>query len=820
MRSLTKSLLILSLPLYACTLFPRVAQLFPTATPSPYLAWPVTPRVSVTRTISPRSPGTPVATRPPTDTPTPASSAEYLTLGMSARRNGDYTSAVSAFQSALRRDPTAELAREVQFRLAESYYLARDSERAIPGLATYIQAFPNSAEAYSARYFLADLYRARRDYPNALAHLRIVRAQTQSLAGEIDAEIAQVMVLTGDFANAHTQYDRALADSTLSSAARVRISLSAGAALIASGNPAQAAARYDAALPFVRDAPTRAALNLFAGQQYAAANQMDLATARWNRAINETPEESSAYTALLELVNRNIPVDEFQRGLVDYYAGAYDSAIAAFQRNLPGASTRVADARYYLAKSLARKGNPAQALVEYDVIINTLRTSNRLGDAMIGKGEALEALGKMDDAIGVYMQLPSLALNDARADDALALAGEMLTRSRRYRESAVIYDQLTANYPTRDTAAEAFFRAGLNYYRAQDTTNATARWQSLTQRYPQSEYAPAALYWLGKASAARGQTQAARDVWSKAAALSKPNQPFRYNYYSARAEHAREPAPSSNVRRLYDQSRYAMGSAAEQAELENWLANWKGISSALVGRLDEKIRGDLRFRRGEELLRLNRILDARVEFAGLIDETWKDDALALYALALYFQQVDLYSLSVTCADRIALLASNAGAPHPPRYLNVLRYPTYYADLVVAESRANGQSPLEYFAIMRLESRFDTWVTGPLKEKGLGQLTSVVARSVAQNLNIKAFNEDQLYLPWINIRMGTWLYGQNARQLEDPIYAFAAYNAGLGRALRWRNADVDLAVEDIDIPSTMTYVHIVYPYWREYEGLYR
>jgi soluble lytic murein transglycosylase-like protein len=69
-------------------------------------------------------------------------------------------------------------------------------------------------------------------------------------------------------------------------------------------------------------------------------------------------------------------------------------------------------------------------------------------------------------------------------------------------------------------------------------------------------------------------------------------------------------------------------------------------------------------------------------------------------------------------------------------------------------------------------------------------------------------------------MGTWLYGQNARQLEDPIYAFAAYNAGLGRALRWRNADVDMAVEDMDIASTMTYVHIVYSYWRAYEKLYR
>ncbi len=821
MRSLIELTLVLSLLLGACPVVPQVSQLFATPTPAAFTVT-LTPKRAGTPTVTLRPLRSLTPTREPTDTPTPtpASSPEFFKLGLSARRNGDYTRASAAFQGALSLKPPSDLARESQFRLAESYYLSNDSERAIASLSSYLQAYPQSTEAYATRYFLADLYRARKDYWNALAQLRIMRDQTQTLAGEIDAEIAQVLELAGDSANANAQYDRALADSTLSPSARVRISLRAGATLIASGNRGRAAARYDAALAFANDAPTRAALNLFAGQAYAAANQMDSAIARWNRVINETPEQPSAYTALLELVNRNIPVDEYQRGLVDYQAGAYDAAIAAFQRHLQGPSPRAGAARYYLASALARKGSYPQAITEYDIIIDDLRASDRVPEAILGKAEALQALGKIDDAISTYKQLPALVPNDAQADQALLRAGETLERVKRYRDAAPIFDQLFANYSTRDSAAEALFRAGLDYYRTQDNQNATARWQTLVQRYPQSAFFSSAFYWLGKAAAARGQIESAQSFWTQAAALSQVGKPFRYNYYSARAKSALGIPQRPDERRLFDLTRYSMGSAADRAELENWLGNWTRVPRAFIGQLDEKVRGDLHFRRGEELLRLNRIVDARLEFAVLIDETWKDDVPALYALAVYFQDAGLYSLSVTAADRIAVLASSAGAPNPPRYLNLLRYPTYYSDLVVAESRANRINPLLYFATLRLESRFDPLVTGPLKEKGLGQLTSAVARSVAQYLNMKDFKEDQLYLPFVNLRMGTWLFAQDAKQFEDPIYAFAAYNAGLGRALGWRNANVDLAVEEMDIASTMTYVHITYAYWRQYEELYR
>jgi soluble lytic murein transglycosylase len=623
----------------------------------------------------------------------------------------------------------------------------------------------------------------------------------------------------GDAASSLNYYDRALQDASLPTARRLDILMRAGNVHLAAGQAARAAARYDEALTLAQEPLTISAIYLFAGRGYAGANQMDLAAARWTSAITETPDQMYAPQALGELTNRNLPVDDFQRGLVQYHAGDYNAAIEAFRRNLSSAAPRAGDAHYYIGKAYAALGAYSQAIAEYDGVIKMQPKDKRAPDAFMAQAEAYEAIGEVDQSVIAYKSLATQFPDDALADKALLQAGLILEQLNRHREAAAVFEQLQAQYATRETAPEALFRAGLDYYRLQDAPMATARWQSLVETYPLSPYLTSGLYWLGKAAMERGQTDKATNFWTQAAAQTeRVKQPFRFSYYAWRAKQALEPPASPGDRRLYDLTRYAMGSPAERAAFEKWLESWTKAPLASPGNLDASIRENVHFRRGEEWLRLGRIADARGEFAELIDEH-QDDVPGLYALAIYFQDVTLYALSGLSADRIALLAQNAGATRAPRFLQTLRYPTYYADLVVAESKANHIDPLFEFATIRLESRYDTWVTGPFGEKGLAQLEEYTARSSAEALNMKDFNLDQLYRPVVNLHMSAWLFAQNSRQLNDPIYAFAAYNAGLPRALGWVGNDVDLAVEEFDIPLTRLYVHMAYGYWRQYLDLY-
>jgi soluble lytic murein transglycosylase len=261
-----------------------------------------------------------------------------------------------------------------------------------------------------------------------------------------------------------------------------------------------------------------------------------------------------------------------------------------------------------------------------------------------------------------------------------------------------------------------------------------------------------------------------------------------------------------------------MGGDAERAELEKWLTGWTQAASP-TATLDAATQGDLRFRRGAELLRLDRTVDARREFLALIVAK-KEDPRALYALALYLRDNNLYSLSMDCAERIARLAASAGAPTAPRLLWMLRYPTYYADLVVAEAKTNQVDPLLYFALIRQESTFNPWALSSSEARGLGQIVPATGREIAQRLGHKNFSLDQLYLPYISIRFGVWYFAQDMKMFNDPSYALMAYNAGAGRAKQWQRTDLDFAVEEITASETNIYVRVVYGNWRQYQMLYR
>ncbi|MBI5300604.1 MAG: transglycosylase SLT domain-containing protein [Chloroflexi bacterium] len=744
----------------------------------------------------------------PADAPTPVFSSDPFNDGLVARRNGDYARAIAAFNLVLASNPAGDLKAEAQYRLGEAYWLYNDDTRALTALTTYLQANPNGTRVPETRYLLADAYRAKKDYANALEQLRIYRGLTQTLIGDTDATIADVMVLAGDATSAVAQYDRALLDTTQSAGARINMLMRVADLHQGRGEPALAGARYDAALALASDARTRADLLRRAGDAYAAANKIDLALARWNDAL-KYPEQNAAYQSLVNLINRGAPVDDYTRGIVDYYAAAYDAAIAALQRELKDDSSRAGEVRYFLARSQVGKGAYSQAIAEYDAILKNLPKDKRVTDAYLGKAAAYAAIGKLDDAVAVYKKFAATLPDDALADDALWRAALLLERAKRYGDAALLFEQVHAKFPARERASEALFWAGMDHYRGKDFKTAMARWQTITKEYAKSSFYARALFWLGKAAQTRGQTADAKNYWTQAAATPD-------SYYAWRARDLLNP-PKTNT--FYDLARYAMNNDASRAEFEQWLAGWSKSDARVTTLVDAATRNDLNYRRGTELLRLDRTVEARREFATLVAEK-QDDARVLYTLAMYFRDNNLYSLALECAEKIARLATAAGAPAAPRFLMTMRYPTYYADLVVAEAQKNQVDPLLYFALIRQESSFNPWVTSSADARGLGQVMPATGRGIAQALGVRNFTLDQLYLPFVSVRFGVWYFAQDLKTYNEPIYALAAYNAGAGRVKNWQRNDLDFAVEEIDIAETASYVRIVYTNWRQYQVLYK
>ena len=782
-------LLLLGVLLTACS---TVTALLPNSTP----------------TAAPTSETTPTRLPDPSPTPTPAFSSNPYNDGMTARRNGDYARAVAAFQLVLKSNPAPDLASETQFRLGEADWLDDQDTQAVTTLNAYLQANPSGAHAAETHYLLADAYRVLKDYPNALAQLRTYRGLTPTLAGDIDATLADVMALAGDTDHAIKQYDLALKDTTLSDSTRLSILMRVADVYLGRTQPALAAARYDAAYAIAGDARTKADLDLRAGEAYAAASQLSLAIARWDDAITKYPDQPGAYKSLVDLVNRSAAVDEYQRGLVDYYAGAYDAAIAALGRYLNDNGTRAGDAHYFIAASYGGKGAYSQAINEYAALIQSLPKDKRVPDAYLGQAGALGILGRVDDAVATYKKLAAAFPDSSQAGEALWRAASLLDRVNRYTDAANVYQELQAQYPSNSHADDALFWAGLDYYQVKDLKNASALWQKIAKSYTKSTFYSRALYWLGKVAAAQGQTTAARDYWTQAAALPS-------DYYTWRASEQLTPTKSTTS---YDLARYAMDGAADRADFEKWLAGWSKGGS-VTSTIDAATRDNLHFKRGAELLRLDRTVDARREFQTVIANN-QDNPRTLYALALYFDENNLYSLVVDCGERIAKLAASAGAPDAPRLVWMFRFPTFYADLVVPQAQANKVDPLLYFALLKQESSFNPWSTSSAGARGLGQVMPATGQDIAQRLGVRNFSLDQLYLPYVSIRFGVWYFAQDLKRFNEPIYALAAYNAGTGRVKDWQRSDLDLAVEEIALSQTSLYVRIVYSNWRQYQQIYQ
>lgn len=90
-----------------------------------------------------------------------------------------------------------------------------------------------------------------------------------------------------------------------------------------------------------------------------------------------------------------------------------------------------------------------------------------------------------------------------------------------------------------------------------------------------------------------------------------------------------------------------------------------------------------------------------------------------------------------------------------------------------------------YGLIRQESAFISEVRSSAGAIGLMQLMPTTAKWVAKRVNLANFNTGKLADIDTNLALGTHYLRHVLDDLADPILATAAYNAGPGRARRWR-----------------------------------
>ncbi|MBP5997722.1 MAG: lytic transglycosylase domain-containing protein [Azonexus sp.] len=139
----------------------------------------------------------------------------------------------------------------------------------------------------------------------------------------------------------------------------------------------------------------------------------------------------------------------------------------------------------------------------------------------------------------------------------------------------------------------------------------------------------------------------------------------------------------------------------------------------------------------------------------------------------------------------------------------LRFLAPYGDQVRPAAQNQALDDAWVYGLMRQESRFITGAKSNVGASGLMQLMPATAKWVAKKIGLKDYNHGRVNDTEVNVLLGTSYMRLVMENLDNhPVLTSAAYNAGPGRAKKWR-ADQPLEgaiyAETIPFNETRDYV---------------
>lgn len=766
-----------------------------------------------TPTITPTSTITPTIT--PTPTPIPRALLETASWELF---KGNWERALSEYHLAL--DKAIDLTEQAEAQLGIGVTLLRSRryQEAIPALDLYLSSYPHHDRFGQAYFFRAQAYRAlgqyqaaAQDYQQYLVHR----------PGKIDAYVLELggdaFYAAGDYSSAIASYQDALKISQPTDGMTLEIKIAR--AYHASEDYSTALDKYTDIFNRTDSDYTKAQMDFLRGQIYISLGQVEQAYDLFLHAVENYPLSYDTYIGLVELVEAGVPVNELDRGLVDYFAGQYSVALAAFNRYLNSVPLEYeGTVHHYKALTLRELGEYAAAIAEWDLLIET-HPGDRFWDrAWEEKSYTLWAyMDQYDLAIQTLLEFVTNDPDHTRAAEFLNDAALIAERSNQVERAAQIWERLADEYPDSEWTYRGLFLAGISRYRISDFDGSRAIFQSALGKISEPADRAAVYLWIGKLDQFQGNIESARAAW-RLAAEADPN-----GYYSLRAKDLLDGRDPFHPLGVFN---FATDLETERLEAEQWMRDNFSISGTEpLSELSAGLSENPRTIRGEELWQLGLHDDARIEFEALRVE-FAYDAEAIYRLMHKFIDMGLYRSAIYSERQLMNLAGmdNASIWAMPIYFSHIRFAPYFGELILPEALHHGMDGLFLLSVIRQESLFEGFATSYADARGLMQIIPSTGQYIVDQLGWPpGYIDDDLYRPEVSVKLGSHYLATQRDLFDGDLFAsLAAYNAGPGNALKWKELapeDPDLFLEVIRFRQTRDYIRAIYWAYAHYCELY-
>jgi soluble lytic murein transglycosylase len=752
----------------------------------------------------------------PTPSPTPIPEVR-ISLAEKSLFEGNYNAALTELEQAKINATESNILAEVDIRIAQVYIIQARYSEAVSLLRPIVdnEALDNDVRA-KANYFYGS---TQENLNNPVESARGYVGYSESAPGKLDSFMLEK---AGDVLSQSQMLDEALekynvALEQVNNQDNITIKIKIGrifAAQLDHTNAIRVFMEVHAASP---NEYVRAQMNLLAGQSYLALGLPDQAYARFQDSVQNYPRAFDSHSGLVALVNAGIPVDEFNRGLTNYYAGSHGLAINAFLRFMEQTPDHDGTSLYFIGHAYQRMDDPTNALLYWEKLINNYPNNIFFVDAWKDIAYTQWAFQNLySKAAQTLLTFAKTYPANEYAPEAIMEAGRIYERNNQLTDAAQTWSGLIDLYPQLDISSQALFLSGITNYRLSNLDQALSQIQRYLLLTAIPEEKSSAFFWIGKIHEKNGDSEKAKSAWQEAS-IQDPT-----GYYTERAKEKLSGSP------LYTPSQNVnLDINLEQERLiaEVWMRNTFSLPNDTNFITLAPFADDINFIKAIAFWDLGLYQSARNEYEAL-RELYKNDPVNLFRLTNHFVDIGLYRSAIYSSRQILDLANmdDFGSLNAPLWFNHIRFGLYFRDIIEQAAEEYNFDPLLVFSLIRQESFFEGFIISSAGAKGLMQIMPATGEEISKTLNWPVeYQESDLYRPIINIRMGTSYLSRMRTFFDDDIYAaLAAYNAGPGNVLKWiekANNDQDLFLEIIPFEETRRYLRNIYTFYRIYESLY-
>jgi soluble lytic murein transglycosylase len=400
-----------------------------------------------------------------------------------------------------------------------------------------------------------------------------------------------------------------------------------------------------------------------------------------------------------------------------------------------------------------------------------------------------QRLKNQDEVQSILERLGRLYPNSKwRLESLIASANHSLIENQMHAYEP-IYRACYESFPKEPQAAGCHWKVTWGHYMRRQA-DAGDMLRAHLRMFPGSEYAAGALYFLGRLAEAAHDTASARAYYDEIA-REYPN----YYYNVVAHERLKE-----------------IGSVAPSPKVTEFL---RGIDFPQRSRT-------LNFQ-------ANATARARIERARLLASAGLDD-WAVSELRYGAQNED--QPHVLAVELAAITSKTLGPDQAMRYIK--RYAGSYLFLPIESAplefwkyafplpyraelerfaKANGLDPFLVAALIRQESEFNPKAVSPANARGLTQILPGTGRELSRKLRVKTYATASLFVPAVNLQLGTFYLKTIVDNLGGRWEAaLAAYNAGPSRARAWSSwgefREPAEFIETVPFAETRNYIQTV------------